>query len=111
MTENADGTATCDRCGLGLPGYGVIFGMVISDITGDLIVCYNCRPAVLAGLVNHSGTERQCSHCGVEVAARVTPYASLVTDLAPGVDPPTGRQLLFCVVNGSRDLFLARLTI
>lgn len=54
MAQNPDGTASCDRCGVNLPGYGVIHGMICSDLNGageiiDRIFCYEnkCRDAIV----------------------------------------------------------------
>jgi hypothetical protein len=53
--QNPDGTTTCDRCGRELPGYGVIHGMICSDLGEDgqitnRIYCYEtCRDAIVEG--------------------------------------------------------------
>lgn len=60
MGINSDGTATCTNCGATLPGYGVIYGLLISklDDSGhidNLIFCYasGCNDKVLRGNLNH----------------------------------------------------------
>lgn len=59
---NPDGTATCTLCGTKLPGYGVIYGVLINDLdpvnhglTRSMIFCYanNCNNKVLTGKINH----------------------------------------------------------
>lgn len=57
MPELPDGTALCDRCGIELDGYGVIHGMICSDLNEDeeivyRIYCYinGCRDWILAGV-------------------------------------------------------------
>lgn len=57
MPENPDGTVICDRCGIPLDGYGVIHGMICSDLdeNGEIIkriYCYTngCRDWILAGV-------------------------------------------------------------
>ena len=111
--QNADGTATCDRCGIGLPGYGVLHGMVITDV-GDsgvilnLIVCYNCRPIVLDGImIFDNGND--CNRCGLSTPYRAASFGILITDLAPAIDPPEARYLFFSRENGCRDLLLDRI--
>jgi ribosomal protein L37AE/L43A len=116
MGQNANGTATCDRCGVGRAGYGVLYGMVVTDLdevtqdVNDLFVCYTCRPTVLEGLLlaGNVGPD-QCTHCGLAFPVRAVEYGLLAADIAPGVTPESLRQLFFCQVNGSRALFLARL--
>lgn len=114
--QNADGTATCDRCGFTSLGYGVLYGMVVTDLgeaTGEidnLFVCYSCRPAVLQGLTSFGNTDgTRCSHCGYTVPVRAVSYGLLAADLAPGVTPATQRSLIFCRVNGSATVFRDRL--
>lgn len=61
MGINPDGTATCTNCGTGLPGYGVIYGLLVLRLdkaTGaveSLIFCYTngCNDKVLRGNLNH----------------------------------------------------------
>ena len=63
MGQLNDGTAECDRCGAGLPGYGVLHGMVIVDLdveTGEqvnMIACREngCRDVVLGELGGTDG--------------------------------------------------------
>lgn len=114
MGLNADGSARCDRCGIWLAGYGVIYGMVCSDldIVGaprSRIYCYvnNCRGVVLAGMVNHAD-ENRCTDDGTALTARSVSEAMLCTDLRPGADPPTIRQMQFCYATGSRDRLVAK---
>ena len=111
--QNPDGTATCDRCGIGLPGYGVINGAVISDTspTGDmvgLIVCYTCWPVVISDLVSY-GDPLACNNCGTPQGFRSVTLAALVTDLAPSLDH-SARYLMFCRANGCRNRLLVHIT-
>ena len=116
MGQNADGSARCDRCGTWLAGFGVLYGMVCTDIssTGAVtqrIYCYanNCRSVVLAGLVNQpiatSGQPR-CTDCGVPLPERSVEHAMLAADIDPAGS--TMRQLTFCYVNQSRERLLAK---
>lgn len=111
--QNSDGTATCDRCGIGLPGYGVIHGATISDLSVDdnivgLIVCYNCWPAVITDMVTH-GDALACNNCGTPQGFRSVVLAALVTDLAPAEDHDA-RYLMFCRANGCRNRLLIHIT-
>jgi hypothetical protein len=114
VARNPDGTATCDACGGGLPGFGVLFGMVCIDLdlaaeTREHIVCYGCRGDVLTGLVNFTADPMRCTDCDVKLDARSVATAMLVTDLSPA-DPGEARSLAFCYANGSRDLVLNNIT-
>lgn len=61
MGMNVDGTATCTLCGATLPGYGVIYGVLVNDVdvksgnTRSMIFCYanKCNDKVLTGKINH----------------------------------------------------------
>lgn len=60
MGMNADGTATCTRCGRELPAYGVIHGVLASQVSDEgvienFIFCYEggCGFEVLDGNLNH----------------------------------------------------------
>jgi hypothetical protein len=108
---NPDGTANCDRCGVGLPGMGVLYGMVVTNLDpGDnvvtLIVCYDCRPIVLDGLVTFAGDV--CANDSEPLPVRSVATAVLSTDLEPS-DPVSARQLAFCRVNGCADILLGRI--
>lgn len=114
MARNSDGSATCDRCGIWLPGYGVLHGMVCTDLDGpnvrSLIFCYrsNCRSYALGNLLAITPPmdgNLRCSHCGVILTARSVAQAMLTQDVQPNVDTP--RALAFCYINHSRDLLLA----
>jgi hypothetical protein len=110
--QNPDGTSSCDRCGIALDGFGVLYGLVCVDLHGEtlreLIFCYanDCRTAVLEGLVNYpqSGV---CSHCGLELPVRSVSTAMLTSDILPVGD--TARPLQFCYANGSRNQLLDRI--
>lgn len=122
MGLTADGSCVCDRCGVWLPGMGVIEGLVTTDATPDgdirrLIFCYrnNCRDHLLAGLVTTApdpswlGSVAPCTHCGVATERCVT-AALLASDIDP--DTPTAgntRQMLFGHGCGGRDLLLGRI--
>jgi hypothetical protein len=57
--QNLDGTASCDRCGRQLEGYGVIHGMISSDLGSDgeiinRIFCYEtCRDAIVTAATRY----------------------------------------------------------
>lgn len=61
MGINPDGTATCTNCGTKLPGYGVIFGLLVMRLSANtgvvesMIFCYanGCSDKVLRGNLNH----------------------------------------------------------
>lgn len=113
--QNPDGSATCDRCGIWLEGYGVTHGLCCTDLDGEtlreLIFCYRnqCRTFVLDGFVNQqiAAGDTACNHCGVDLQIRSISTAMLASDIAPtgSVD----RRLQFCYVNGSRNQFLDRI--
>ena len=113
MSLNGDGTANCDRCGVDLPGFGVIYGLVCSHLTAgtleELIFCYvnRCRDVVLAGLVNALSNDQtvRCSEDGAVLAARSVDVAMLLTDLDP--DSDGARYLQLCYEYGSRDRLLS----
>ena len=119
MAKNPDGTATCDRCGIWLAGYGVLYGMVCTDLdaTGgvrDWIFCYtnNCRSAVLSGMVLYPSDDNasriRCYHCNMRLDTSSVAEAMLTFDLAPATIPATVRTMTFCYINGSRDQLLAQ---
>ena len=63
MGIHADGATHCNRCNKALAGAGVLYGLVVNDLTptGDvrwLIFCYDpvnrCRDAVLAGHLTYA---------------------------------------------------------
>lgn len=94
---NSDDTASCDRCGRSLPGYGVLHGMVVSHLDGPsvegFIVCYDCRSLVLDGFVNHADVD-SCTRCG-RATRHAVAVALLATDVDPDV-PSVTRQMRFC---------------
>lgn len=108
MAENED-DATCDRCGLSLPGYGVLFGMLTTDLASglvrSLIFCYanGCRDALLAG---HLNSTSGCTNCGTALQ-RGLDTALLAVDVDLSTDEDLTRPLAFCYANGCRDLVLA----
>jgi hypothetical protein len=98
----------CARCEVELDGYGVIYGMVCTDLDEDgaergLIVCYvnGCRDLVLDGMVNYTGAG-ECSTCGT-ATARALSHAMLASDLD---ENGFGRPLIFCYDQGHRDAIL-----
>lgn len=107
---NADGSHSCDRCGTGLPGYGVLYGLVASSIhDGDLrtwLYCYanGCAGHVLFRQVKAEGDD-VCHRCGAE-CLRAPDTAVLTTDLPDQTQPP--RMLTFCRAGGCADNVLAR---
>ena len=116
MGQNANGTATCDRCGILLPGYGIINGIVCTDLTRTgavvgRIFCYrnNCRTIMLTGMLNFPATDFNCVHCNRAVTTRSLEEGMLTAELHPGSEGVV-RSLLFCYANDSRDLFLANVT-
>lgn len=61
MGVHNDGTATCANCGAELPGFGVMYGLIVSRLVPEvgtvdnLIFCYinGCDELILAGHLNH----------------------------------------------------------
>lgn len=114
MPINENGTANCDRCGTPLDGYGVLYGLISTDLDADgmpveRIYCYvpGCRDAVIDGLVAYPfiSSAPACSTCQVPLPFRGTDNAMLAQDLNPD---GTARTLTFCYVNGHRDQFLTQ---
>jgi hypothetical protein len=99
-----DGTATCDRCGVSLPGYGILYGLVV-DAGTLMIFCYvnDCRSIITSGLINYT-TPGVCSNTGQPVIL-VSSEALVCADLDP-VDPTQMRRLAFCRALGCADKFL-----
>lgn len=120
MGHNTDGSATCDRCGIWLAGFGVRYGLVCTDTnltTGavrDWIFCYTnqCRAVVLTGFVNYPqniGTvPTRCTDDDTKLDDRIVGTAMLACDMHPN-DPGVVRYLQFCYETGSRDRFLTHL--
>jgi hypothetical protein len=119
VAGNPDGSATCDRCGIWLAGFGVLYGMVCTDIDAsgrvrDHIYCYTnqCRTAVLDGLVNYpqtTATETQkCTHCNRKLDGRSVAEAMLTQDVLPSSNNREARSMAFCYANGGRDLLIAQ---
>jgi hypothetical protein len=111
--QNTDGTASCDRCGITLAGFGVLSGLVCVDLDGEtvreLIFCYanECRTFVLDGFVNYQQPgPATCTHCGISLGVRSVSTAMLATDVQPTGD--TSRTMQFCYENGSRNQLLDR---
>ena len=115
MAANANGTATCDRCEIVLPGYGVINGLVCTDLLNgvirNLIFCYrnNCRTVMLTGMLAHLG-KTGCTHCNAAIPTRGVASAMLASDLHPAADGDVERTMQFCYSNNSRTAFLLPLT-
>lgn len=117
MAANADGSATCDRCGTVLPGLGVLYGMVTVDLIGEptphersMIFCYvnNCRSVVLTGMINTPTLPTEppaCWDCGVSLSVNGIGEALIAADLAPVTGDP--RTMAFCYVKRSREKLLA----
>ena len=108
MPANPDGTAACDRCGTYLDGYGVLYGLITSDIdplgaARERIYCYTypCRDAVLDTLIVFPDSAG-CATCDVQFAARGTGEAMMTADLNPD-GSGLSRNLAFCYINGHRD--------
>ena len=101
----------CSRCGIDLPGFGVIYGLVVSHLVDgeveELIFCYvgGCREVVLDGLVNDTTSPLHCSDDGAALPSRSVESALLATDLDP--DGDGARFLQFCYAGGSRDRLIA----
>lgn len=114
--RNPDGTGTCDRCGITLEGFGVLYGMVSADLTGERIreqiFCYRnqCRTVMLAGMLAFAGSV-DCTHCDQRLTARSVTEAMLVTDIQPATRGDVQRTMQFCYSNGSRDAFMQPLTM
>lgn len=112
---NPDGTAICDRCGLLLPGFGVLLGMIAVDLTAEAatrsrIFCYanDCRSAMLAGMVRYPGDPTVCTHCG-RPTPRAVASAVLTFDLDPVDNLQEWRGMGFCYDNGSAALLWANI--
>lgn len=116
MARNGDGTATCDRCGIWLPGYGVLYGLITTDLTDkgqtrSLIFCYTnqCRTLVLEGFVNFPAPPDtpllRCTDDNTALARRGLSEALLAVDMHPGIAEHL-RYMQFCYATGSRDRFL-----
>jgi len=119
MAQNADGSATCDRCGIWLEGYGILYGLTCSELSGEtvrnLIFCYrnSCRTVLLSGMVNFPQQATgviSCTHCNLALSARSVSAALLATDILPATAGDVQRIMQFCYRNGSRDAFLLPLT-
>lgn len=113
MPANPDGTAACDRCGTALDGYGVLYGLITSDLDVEsaqrqLIFCYTypCRDAVLVGLVNFPDSSG-CAACDLQFMARGVGEAMMTADLNPD-GSGFARNLAFCYVNGHRNQLLTQ---
>lgn len=112
MPINADGTATCDRCRTDVPGYGVLYGLVSTDLdsTGGTVrrlFCYyhHCRDAALGDLINH----QQSPDAPLACAACQVPLSG-VSDamLCSDIDGDVVRSFAFCYVNGHRNQLLTQ---
>lgn len=111
--QNPDGTAVCDRCRTHLDGYGVLYGLVTSDIdpagaARERIYCYTypCRDAVLDSMINFPDS-LGCATCDVQFGARGIGEAMLTVDLNPD-ESGLARNLAFCYLNGHRDQLLTQ---
>lgn len=115
MGVRANGSAYCNRCNKGLPGVGVLYGMLATDMAAEgtvrqLTFCYDevnqCRDAVLTGHLSFATSDPNvCADCGLTVDSADVAHGMLVADLNP-VDLGVVRRLLFCYANGSRDRVL-----
>jgi hypothetical protein len=109
--QNPDGTATCDRCGILLPGFGVLQGMVCASLTGDTVTerifCYRngCRTTTLGALVGNTNPN-VCTHCAVPISPRAVAYALLASDIDPTVPGGVQRMMQFCYINDSAGILL-----
>lgn len=99
-----DGSTFCDGCQAVLAGYGVLYGMVLSNVEGEGLVeriyCYGngCRDRVLGDRVRFDVTDR-CSTCGA-VTPRSVAVAALSVDLNPDPNNNGQRFATFCHANG-----------
>lgn len=113
MPANPDGTAVCDRCGTALNGFGVLYGLITSDLDlegapRELIFCYTypCRDAALASMINFPDS-LGCATCDVQFAVRGVGEAMMTADLNPD-GSGFSRNLAFCYINGHRDQLLTQ---
>ena len=113
MAANPDGTAVCDRCGTALDGFGVLYGLITSDVDPlgvgrERIHCYTypCRDAALDSLINYPDSEG-CATCDIQFAARGVGEAMMTADLNPD-GTGLARNLAFCYINGHRDQLLTQ---
>lgn len=115
MAVDSDGRIVCDRCLIRLDGYGVLYGLIATDIDSDgaaddRIYCYQdgCRDVAIAGLDLYPNqiVPPRCTTCLVDLPALSPAYGMICADL----DPATGdsRRMAFCDVNGHHLQFLTQ---
>jgi hypothetical protein len=109
---NEDGTATCGRCRRNLEGFGVLYGLICTDLDGngevvDRIFCYGCRDHILSNMVAYPliMSPPVCTTCQEVLTTRSVSEAMLATDVNPD---GTTRLMAFCYKNGHRDQILSR---